>query len=66
MLEKDIAAKIREFIAGADADTLRETVELLVAAVEKDDATPVVDAFYQPPLPTQPILVNRQRAATVI
>ena len=47
MLDKDISAKVREFAAGADAETLRETVDLLVEALEKDDTTGVVDAFYQ-------------------
>jgi phosphoglucomutase len=47
MLDKDISAKVREFAAGADAETLRETVNLLVEALEKDDTTSVVDAFYQ-------------------
>ncbi len=47
MLDKDISIKVREFVQGADADTARETVELLLDALEKGDVTGIVDAFYQ-------------------
>ncbi|MCX7964009.1 MAG: phospho-sugar mutase [Candidatus Sumerlaea chitinivorans] len=47
MLEQEIIERIRTFIDGADAETLRETVELLLATIQSGDPTPVQDAFYQ-------------------
>ncbi len=47
MIDKEISERIRQFARGADAETLRETVELLVDALEKGDSAAVVDAFYQ-------------------
>ncbi|MGC8741190.1 MAG: phospho-sugar mutase [Candidatus Sumerlaeaceae bacterium] len=47
MLDKEISVKVREFVKGADAETVRETVELLLDALEKGDVTAVADAFYQ-------------------
>ena len=47
MIKKEIAQSIRSFCSGADAETLQETVELLVKALETDDVAEVEDAFYQ-------------------
>lgn len=47
MIEKEICGRIRQFVRGADSETLRETVDLLVDALETGDSTNVVDAFYQ-------------------
>ncbi|MCX7625780.1 MAG: phospho-sugar mutase [Candidatus Sumerlaeaceae bacterium] len=47
MLEKEISARVLQFAEGADAETLRETVELLLHALERGDAAAVADAFYQ-------------------
>lgn len=47
MLNPDIAKRVREFAAGADAETLRETVALLLDALEKNETALVEDAFYQ-------------------
>lgn len=47
MLDKEISQRVREFAAGADAQTLRETLDLLLQALEQGDLAGVVDAFYQ-------------------
>jgi len=47
MLDKEISQRVREFAAGADAQTLRETLDLLLQALERGDPAGVVDAFYQ-------------------
>lgn len=47
MLDKEISQRVREFAAGADAQTLRETLDLLLQALERGDPASVVDAFYQ-------------------
>lgn len=46
MLSQDLTSRIKDFADGADAETLRETLDVIVDAAAKGDFSQVEDAFY--------------------
>jgi phosphoglucomutase len=47
MLEQETVDRVSAFADGADAETLKETVDLLVDALKTGDTTAIQEAFYQ-------------------